>query len=89
MDRNFTYIWTAEGWLYVAVVIDLFFRRVVGWSMSDAMAAQLQPLPLPMVAVGLAANQLALIEAWLTGRHACTANQLADALLAASRLFRT
>jgi len=29
---DFTYIWTAEGWLYVAAVIDLFSRRVVGWS---------------------------------------------------------
>jgi putative transposase len=38
---DFTYIWTAEGWLYVAAVIDLFSRRVVGWSMSAAMAAQL------------------------------------------------
>lgn len=38
---DFTYIWTAEGWLYVATVIDLFSRRVVGWSMSDTMTAQL------------------------------------------------
>jgi len=38
---DFTHIWTAEGWLYVAAVIDLFSRRVVGWSMSDAMTAQL------------------------------------------------
>ena len=38
---DFTYLWTAEGWLYVAVVIDLFSRRVVGWSMSAAMTAQL------------------------------------------------
>jgi putative transposase len=30
---DFTYIWTAEGWLYVATVIDPFSRRVVGWSM--------------------------------------------------------
>ena len=30
---DFTYIWTAEGWLYVSVVLDLFSRRVVGWSM--------------------------------------------------------
>ena len=37
----FTYIWTAEGWLYVAVVIDLFSRRVVGWSMHATMTAQL------------------------------------------------
>ena len=38
---DFTYLWTAEGWLYVAAVIDLFSRRVVGWSMSAAMTAQL------------------------------------------------
>lgn len=38
---DFTYVWTAEGWLYVAVVIDLFSRRVVGWSMSATMAAQI------------------------------------------------
>ncbi len=38
---DFTYIWTAEGWLYVAAVIDLFSRRVVGWSMSGTMTAQL------------------------------------------------
>jgi putative transposase len=37
---DFTYVWTAEGWLYVAAVIDLFSRRVVGWSMSSAMTAQ-------------------------------------------------
>ena len=38
---DFTYIWTAEGWLYVAAVIDLFSRRVVGWSMSATMTAEL------------------------------------------------
>jgi len=38
---DFTYIWTAEGWLYVKAVIDLFSRRVVGWSMSDTMTARL------------------------------------------------
>ncbi|OWJ80885.1 IS3 family transposase [Haematobacter massiliensis] len=31
---DFTYIWTAEGWLYVAAVLDLYSRRVVGWSMK-------------------------------------------------------
>jgi putative transposase len=38
---DFTYVWTAEGWLYVAAVIDLFSRRVVGWSMHAAVTAQL------------------------------------------------
>jgi len=36
-----TYIWTQEGWLYLAVVIDLCSRRVVGWSMSSRMKAKL------------------------------------------------
>jgi putative transposase len=38
---DFTYIWTDEGWLYFAVVMDLFSRRIVGWSMSNEMTAQL------------------------------------------------
>jgi len=38
---DFTYIWTDEGWLYFAVVLDLFSRRIVGWSMSSTMTAQL------------------------------------------------
>ena len=32
---DLTYIWSDEGWLYLSVVIDLFSRRVVGWSMTD------------------------------------------------------
>ena len=38
---DFTYIWTAQGWLYVAVVLDLYSRRIVGWSMSATMTAEL------------------------------------------------
>jgi len=38
---DITYIWTQEGWLYLAVVIDLYSRKVVGWSMSNRMTAQL------------------------------------------------
>lgn len=36
-----TYIWTQEGWLYLAVIIDLYSHKVVGWSMSSRMKAQL------------------------------------------------
>ncbi len=48
LDRNFealgpnekwatdiTYVWTGEGWLYLAVVMDLYSRRIVGWSTAD------------------------------------------------------
>lgn len=38
---DITYIHTNEGWLYLAVVIDLYSRRVVGWSMSEQMKASL------------------------------------------------
>jgi putative transposase len=38
---DFTYIWTAEGWLFVAIVLDLYSRRVVGWSMQSTMTADL------------------------------------------------
>lgn len=38
---DITYIWTREGWLYLAVVIDLFSRKVVGWSMGSRMKAKL------------------------------------------------
>jgi len=36
-----TYIWTLEGWPYLAVVIDLFSRQVVGWAVADHMKASL------------------------------------------------
>lgn len=39
--QDITYVWTAEGWLYLAVVIDLYSRKVVGWSMGSRMKAQL------------------------------------------------
>lgn len=38
---DFTYIWTAEGWLYVAAVLDLYSRRIVGWSMKAERDASL------------------------------------------------
>lgn len=54
LERNFTteatnqvwtsdiaYLWTAEGWLYLAIVIDLFNREVVGWSLKPLMTADI------------------------------------------------
>lgn len=38
---DITYIWTQEGWLYLAVVMDLFSRKIVGWSMGSRMKASL------------------------------------------------
>lgn len=54
LDRNFepaapnrvwtadiTYLWTDEGWLYLAVVLDLFNREVIGWSIKPRMTTDL------------------------------------------------
>lgn len=38
---DITYIWTVEGWLYLAVVLDVFSRRIVGWSMDRRMTDNL------------------------------------------------
>ncbi len=38
---DITYVWTAEGWLYVAVVLDLFSRKVVGLSMGASLNTEL------------------------------------------------
>lgn len=38
---DLTYIWTHEGWLYVAIVLDLFSRQIVGWSMDRYMTEEL------------------------------------------------
>lgn len=38
---DITYVWTLEGWLYVAAVLDLFSRRIVGWAMAEHMKESL------------------------------------------------
>ena len=38
---DISYVWTSEGWLYLAVVLDLFSRKVVGWSLSTRLHAKL------------------------------------------------
>lgn len=37
---DITYVWTEEGWLYLAVVMDLYSRRVVGWALCERMTKQ-------------------------------------------------
>ena len=49
---DFTYIKTGEGWLYLAVVMDLFSRKVIGWAMSKAMDTVLVETALRMALLG-------------------------------------
>jgi transposase InsO family protein len=39
--NDISYIWTREGWLYLAVIIDLYSRRVIGWAVSNRMKKDL------------------------------------------------
>lgn len=48
---DISYIWTAEGWLYLAAIIDLYARRVVGWSTSDRLHKELALRALNMALV--------------------------------------
>ena len=38
---DITYVWTEEGWLYLAIVLDLYSRKVIGWSIAERMTARL------------------------------------------------
>ena len=40
-SADLTYIWTDEGWLYLATILDLFNREIVGWSMKPTMATDI------------------------------------------------
>jgi len=40
-SSDITYIWTKEGWLYLSVVLDVYSRRIVGWSMSKRLVKEL------------------------------------------------
>ena len=39
---DITYLWTREGWVYLAAVVDLFSRKIVGWAMSHRMTTDLE-----------------------------------------------
>ncbi|MDM5247648.1 MULTISPECIES: IS3 family transposase [unclassified Lysinibacillus] len=43
---DITYIWTSEGWLYLATIMELFSRRIIGWAMDERMTKELVILAL-------------------------------------------
>jgi putative transposase len=57
---DITYITTADGWLYLAVLLDLYSRRVVGWAMSDCIDTELA-----LTALHRAASTRALAPNWI------------------------
>lgn len=57
---DITYIPTTDGWLYLAVLLDLYSRRVVGWAMSDCIDTELA-----LAALRVAASTRALEPRWI------------------------
>jgi transposase InsO family protein len=49
---DITYVETGEGWLYVAAVLDLYSRKIVGWSMAEHMKTELVSAALEMAVTG-------------------------------------
>jgi transposase InsO family protein len=57
---DLTYVWTAEGWVYVAAILDLFSRAVVGWSVATTTATSL-----PLAALDMAVQRRRPGRGWL------------------------
>lgn len=57
---DITYIPTSDGWLYLAVLLDLYSRRVVGWALSDCIDAELA-----LSALRMAGSTRALVPGWI------------------------
>ena len=85
-DRNFTadqpnqkwaaditYIWTREGWLYPAVILDLHLRRVIGWAVSNSMKRDLTIRALEM-AIALRAPAKGCLHHIDRGSQYCSHN---------------
>lgn len=49
---DITYIWTSEGWLYLAVILDLYSRRIIGWAMDQNIDRSLVLSALDMALIG-------------------------------------
>ena len=69
---DITYVWTSEGWLYLAVVLDLFARRVVGWGLAERLHTEL-----PLVALRMALGRRAVPRALV--HHSDRGTQYASA----------
>lgn len=72
---DITYVWTLEGWLYLAVVLDLFSRKVIGWSTSDRLQAGIAQNALHMALSRRHPKPGCLVHSDRGVQYACTAYQ--------------
>lgn len=74
---DISYVWTREGWLYLAVVTDLFARRDVGWATSDRLHTQL-PLSALRRAIALRRPAAGLVHHTNRGSQYCSLDDQAE-----------
>jgi putative transposase len=72
---DITHVWTQQGWLYFAVVMDLFSRRIVGWSMAEHMRTDLVSGALAMALDNRLAEGDLLHHSYRGSQYASTAYQ--------------
>lgn len=70
-----TYVWMLEGWLYLAVLMDLYSRRVVGWAMSQRVTVELTEQALTMALVNRAPTAGLLHHSERSSQYAATSYQ--------------
>ena len=83
---DITYIPTKQGWMYLAVVIDLFSRRVVGWAMDDNMCT---PLVNNALLMAIWARKPASGLLWHTDRGSQYASESHRSILAAHKITQS
>ncbi len=72
---DITYLWTREGWLYLATVVDLTSRRVVGWAASTTLARELPIAALQMAIARRRPAPGAIVHSDRGSQYACAAYQ--------------
>ena len=72
---DLTYVWTLEGWLYLAVLLDLYSRRVVGWAMGQRLTVELAEQALTMALANRAPTAGLLHHSDRGSQYAATSSQ--------------
>jgi transposase InsO family protein len=72
---DITYVWTTEGWLYLAVVLDLYSRLVIGWAMGSRLTVELAEQALTMAVANRAPRAGLLHHSDRGSQYAATSYQ--------------
>jgi len=69
---DITYLWTKEGWLYLCVVMDLFSRRIIGWSIGNKISSELVTKSLQMAITQRGTVEAVIFHSDRGSQYTCT-----------------